>query len=248
MAQPTRVSLSYPSETGRLRAMVAEPTVVAEPTIAAPGVKTARVRPPRIPSDQRRAQIVTVAHDVFGSRGFHQASLGDIADRVGLTRQAILHHFGTKEQLLVEVLRYREHRDVEGFDNHEPPRGGEFLRHLVQTAATNTHRLGLVQSYAVLSAESTTENHPAQASFRERFSALRAQIADALILCCPSEDRPDDEEIDRAASCIVAVMDGLQVQWLLDPEQIDMPAAVSLVIDALLTRWGLVERTAGVVT
>ena len=33
-------------------------------------------------------------------------------------------------------------------------------------------------------------------------------------------------------------MDGLQVQWLLEQDAIEMPATVALVIDAILERWG----------
>ena len=209
---------------------------------AAAGGRTGRTRAPRVSADLRRQEIVVAAHEVFGARGFHKASLGEIAERVGITHQGILHHFGSKAQLFVEVLIHREHLDVADFENHEPPRGPEMLRHLVKTAAVNTGRIGLVQSYVVLSAESVTDGHPAQVSFRERFTTLRALIAAALEACCTPERIPPPEEIDDAASAIIAVMDGLQVQWLLDPEAVRMPAAVGLVIDALLEHWGSAER------
>jgi AcrR family transcriptional regulator len=202
----------------------------------------ARQRAPRVSADQRREEILLAAHEVFGARGFHKASLGEIAERVGITHQGILHHFGSKEQLFVEVLSYREHLDVEGFENHEPPRGAELLRHLVHTAVVNTGRLGLVQSYVVLSAESVTDGHPAQASFRDRFAVLRDLITEALAACVPAEDGPTDAEVAQAASAIIAVMDGLQVQWLLDPTAVEMPSTVALVIDAILARWGSAER------
>ncbi|KHL18799.1 AcrR family transcriptional regulator [Mumia flava] len=205
-----------------------------------------RTRAARVPADQRRAEILVAALDVFGTRGFHKASLGEIAERVGITHQGILHHFGSKEQLLVEVLEYRDATDVADFENAEPPHGPLLLDHLVRTAQTNTTRGGLVQSYAVLSAESVTEGHPAQDSFRDRFTHLRGMIADALADTVPADRRPPEEELDAAASSIIAVMDGLQVQWLLDPERVDMPAAVALVIDALLARWGLAARAADV--
>lgn len=205
-----------------------------------------RARAPRVAAEQRRGEIVAAAHEVFGSRGFHKASLGEIAERVGITHQGVLHHFGSKEQLFVEVLRYRERLDVEQFDNHEPPHGPELLRHLVTTAVVNTGRLGLVQAYVVLSAESVTDGHPAQASFRERFAILRGLIHAALEASVPEDRRPPDAEIDDGASAIIAVMDGLQVQWLLDPEAVRMPPAVALVIDALLARWGSAERAGGV--
>lgn len=180
-----------------------------------------------------------MAHEVFGARGLHKASLGEIAERVGITHQGILHHFGSKDQLFVEVLAYRERLDVADFENHEPPHGPALLRHLIRTAAVNTGRIGLVQSYVVLSAESVTDGHPAQSSFRDRFTMLRRLLVDALGQTCGSAATPPPAEIDAAASSIIAVMDGLQVQWLLAPEAVEMPSTVALVIDALLQRWGL---------
>jgi AcrR family transcriptional regulator len=194
---------------------------------------------PRLSAELRREEILVAAHEVFGSRGFHKASLGEIADRVGITHPGILHHFGSKDQLFVEVLAYRERLDVSGFENHEPPRGAELLRHLVRTAAVNTGRVGLVQSYVVLSAESVTAGHPAQESFRDRFAHLRGLIAAALAETCGPDVSPPAHELHEAASSIIALMDGLQVQWLLEPEQVPMPEAVALVVDALLQRWGV---------
>jgi AcrR family transcriptional regulator len=202
-----------------------------------------RQRAPRVSAGQRREEIVVAAHEVFGARGFHKASLGEIAERVGITHQGILHHFGSKEQLFVDVLTYREHLDVAEFENHEPPHGPELLRHLVHTAVVNTRRVGLVQAYVVLSAESVTDGHPAQVSFRDRFTVLRGLIAAALEASIPADRRPPAAEVDHAASAIIAVMDGLQVQWLLDPDAIEMPATVAMVIDAILARWGSAERS-----
>ena len=196
-------------------------------------------RVPRVSAGLRREEIVAAAHEVFGARGFHKASLGEIAEKVGITHSGILHHFGSKVQLFVEVLAYRERLDLSGFENEELPRGRDMLRHLVRTAAVNTGRVGLVQSYVVLSAESVTEGHPAQSSFRSRFAVLRDQIARALEETCEHAGRPPATEVDAAASCIIAVMDGLQVQWLLEPDRVSMPEALTLVIDALLQRWGV---------
>lgn len=226
-----------------VRKAVAKTTGAPEATPAVPGAASTsdpatRVRQPRVPTEQRRTEILRIALEIFGTRGYHNGSLQEIAAGVGITHQGILHHFGSKEQLLVEVLEYRERLDVHDFENHEPPHGPDLLRHLVRTAAANTGRAGLVQSYAVLSAESVIEGHPAQASFRARFVSLRELIAEAITLACPQPDGPSAREVDAAASAIIAVMDGLQVQWLLEPDRVDMPESLDLVIDALLARWG----------
>lgn len=51
-----------------------------------------------------RQQLLDAAVRLFAERGFHGASLARIADELGLTKQALLHHFGTKERLYGEIL------------------------------------------------------------------------------------------------------------------------------------------------
>lgn len=170
--------------------------------------------------------------DTFAARGYNNASLAEIADRVGLTQAGVLHYFRSKALLLTSVLELRDQRDIEQL-GPDRPRGLDFLRHLVNTALRNAEREGIVRLYAVLSAESVTDDHPAQDYFRDRYDGLRAFVADALREAC---ELPADraESADNAANAIIAVMDGLQVQWLLAPESVDMAASTDLVVTSLL--------------
>ena len=54
--------------------------------------------------DDTREQLLESATRLFASRGFYGASLANIADELGLTKQALLHHFGRKEKLYAEIL------------------------------------------------------------------------------------------------------------------------------------------------
>ncbi|MFD4125369.1 TetR/AcrR family transcriptional regulator [Streptomyces globisporus] len=170
--------------------------------------------------------------DTFAARGYNNASLAEIADRVGLTQAGVLHYFRSKALLLTSVLELRDQRDIEQL-GPERPQGLDFLRHLVNTALRNAEREGIVRLYAVLSAESVTDDHPAQDYFRDRYDGLRAFVADALREAC---ELPADraESADNAANAIIAVMDGLQVQWLLAPQSVDMAASTDLVVTSLL--------------
>lgn len=52
----------------------------------------------------REEQIVEVAGQVFGERGFALASVGEIADRAGISKPLIYNYFGSKDGLLVACL------------------------------------------------------------------------------------------------------------------------------------------------
>lgn len=60
--------------------------------------------PKRRSAEAARAEIREAALDLFVARGYGATSLEDIAGRLKLTRQAVLYHFRTKEELLRNVL------------------------------------------------------------------------------------------------------------------------------------------------
>ncbi|WP_329324684.1 TetR/AcrR family transcriptional regulator [Streptomyces luteogriseus] len=184
-------------------------------------------------AQQRRQEILQIAMDTFAARGYNNASLQEIADRAGVTQAGVLHYFRSKAQLLTSVLDLRDATDIEQLGT-ERPRGLAFLRHLVDTVRRNTEREGIVRLYAVLSAESVTEGHPAQDYFRDRYAGLRAMVTKALAEACELGETRSDLNLEDTASAIIAVMDGLQVQWLLAPDSVDMAAATDRVITALL--------------
>lgn len=191
-----------------------------------------RAARPQARTAATRARILDAAVAVFGTRGFNNGSLLEIAEQAGMTHAGVLHHFGSKDQLLVAMLEHRDQMDVAHLEGQRAPLGKDLLPHLIGTASRNEARNGIVQTYAVLSAESVTEDHPAQEYFRRRFDGLRTMVADAFREVAP-EGTPE-ERLQQAASATIAAMDGLQVQWLLKPEAVDMPAAVGAVIEGLI--------------
>ena len=58
-----------------------------------------------MPAAERRAQLLDVALQVFGEKGFHDTSMNDIGDAAGVTKPVLYQHFGSKRALFLEVLR-----------------------------------------------------------------------------------------------------------------------------------------------
>lgn len=183
---------------------------------------------------ERRRAVLEAATNVFGARGYNKGALVEVAEQAGMTHAGVLHHFGSKEGLLVAVLQYRDGEEAAGVPGRAQTDGPAFLGHLLDTVVANTSRPGVVQTYSVLSAESVTAGHPAQAYFRNRFTGLRDKIADVFADVC--ERDAGDPEVRDAAATLVAAMDGLQVQWLLDQQSVDMPRAIGRLIDELVDR------------
>ncbi len=183
----------------------------------------------------RRRDILDAAVEIFGSKGFAGGTLQEIADQVGMTHAGILHHFGSKDQLLIEVLQHRDDTDVADLEGQHIPDGMPLFRHLVRTAFVNAHRAGIVQAYAVLSAESVTDDHPGRPFFEKRYRTLRAEVAHAFEVVCAERGVTEPATVGLASASILAVMDGLQVQWLLDPDAVDLARASEFAIEAIVS-------------
>jgi len=56
-------------------------------------------------SKSTRSDLLSTARALFSERGFDGVSIAQIAAELGVTKQALLHHFGSKEKLYGEVLK-----------------------------------------------------------------------------------------------------------------------------------------------
>lgn len=177
-------------------------------------------RGPRGPyrkSAARRHAIVEAAVTVFSRSGYRGATIRDIAAQAGISPSSLLHFYRSKQELLWATMAYRDDRRFVGAE-HRGSAG--FADQVVGQALANEDVPHLIQLYAILSAESATRGHPGAAYFAERFDALRVAytheftaLAEAGLL--HSRVRPD-----VAAVTVVALWDGVQLQWLHEPELI----------------------------
>ncbi|MFI5706628.1 TetR/AcrR family transcriptional regulator [Kribbella sp. NPDC051620] len=184
-------------------------------------------------SASRRREILAAASAMFATKGFHKSSLQEVAAAAGITPAGLLHHFGSKDQLLTELLAHRDASEIAEVNDPERPHGTAFLEHLADTADRNSDRRGLTQLYVVLSADGVTDEHPAQDYFRSRYDGLRSMIADEIRLAQAAGDVAGDRDPQELATLIIAVMDGLQIQWLYNPEAVDMGGLVRKLIGVL---------------
>jgi AcrR family transcriptional regulator len=182
-------------------------------------------------SRNRRDEILGVAFDLFATHGYRGASLAAVAERAGLTQQGLLHYFPNKEALLVEVLRRSDEVDP-GRLFTVSAGGAASLDHLTDLLEHQLTRPGVVRSRAVLTAESLTDGHPARTYFVERYAEFRHGVATTL--GAEFDGRPPAGlSPDQAAALLIAVIEGLQLQWLLQPEEIDVPVLVAAFLKLL---------------
>ncbi|MBN0039194.1 TetR/AcrR family transcriptional regulator [Cellulosimicrobium cellulans] len=176
----------------------------------------------------KREEILRAAIVLFGEVGFHAASLRELASRVGMSHPGLLHHFPTKVALLEAVLDHRDTVDQADLDD-DLARGTDYFDALVHLVERNALRRNIVELFTALAAEATSPEHPAHEYFVRRYEWAVARTGEQLARRARAGGLRDGVDPQVAARQIVALMDGLQVQWLLSldrprPERVDMPA------------------------
>lgn len=165
----------------------------------------------------KRDEILTVALSLFTEKGYGKVSMREIARESNLSQAGLLHHFPTKEQLFLEILRRRDDRDGD-----EVERAGHQGDHLVGVVERNAAEPELVRLFITMSAKSFDPDSGVREWFVERYQWLRTEVErDIRSLQARGELTPDLDVIE-AASLLIAAADGLQVQWLLEPDCVDM--------------------------
>lgn len=187
-------------------------------------VKKKRVR------RDRTNEILDAATRLFAEHGFNGATLAQVAEAVGLTEAGVLHYFPSKIHLLQGVLGYRDQKDIDKYSKlvkDEINAFSKLFELLEELTAQNEKVPGLVQLFTVLVAESLQSNHPSHDYFVDRYRRGRSTYVDQFLKMNKTKIR-SDVDLNELASLIMAVMDGLQIQWLLDPKKVNMLGSFQL--------------------
>ncbi|AUG30878.1 MULTISPECIES: TetR/AcrR family transcriptional regulator [Microbacterium] len=185
---------------------------------------------------ERRARILRDATALFARDGYAATSLREIAERVGVSKSALLHHYSSKDALLGAVLAERD-RAVSVEPLEGLTRAADILRDIPRGAAANAATApGLIEVYAVLSCEALPDDHPAHDYFERRFTLAIDRLAAMLSAARDDGDLPAHRDPEREAIRLVALWDGLQYQWLYDRESVDVAAHLAAHLDDILPR------------
>ena len=154
-----------------------------------------RNEPPAPPDDATRRQLLEAAAAVFAETGFRNATVREICGRAGANIAAVNYHFGDKEALYAEVLRYAHQKSIEKYPPLQdvgPDAPAEIkLRALVHSLLQRIFDQGPKAWHAKLLTREMIEPTKALDSLveervRPMFEQLRKIIAE--ILKCPVHD------------------------------------------------------------
>lgn len=196
-------------------------------------------RGPYAKSAQRTREILDAATNIFATNGYHGGSLRDIARALELSTTSIVHHFGSKYELLEAVLERADKTTPgnEEFDFNDACAADGVVAATLERTRSSVDRPELLRLFAIMSAESSAPSHPAHDWFIDRYER-HAQELSAAFAYDQGVGRIDPQRDPYVLGrMLMATWDGVQLQWLIDPS-VDMVSAMSTFFS-----WALPEAT-----
>ena len=151
-----------------------------------------------------------------------------------MSQAGLLHHFANKNELLAAVLELRDDLSRE-YTTGDEEDGLETIRGLIRLVEYNATVPGLVELHTTLSAEATAVDHPAHEYFVRRYAWVSSFITSAFERMKANGQLVPGVEPQAAARGMIAVIDGVQVQWLLDRDSLDMAEETRMFVRLLIT-------------
>jgi AcrR family transcriptional regulator len=167
----------------------------------------------------KRAEILDTALAVIDEHGYTGATVKELADAVGLSQNGLLHYFGSKDSLFVEVVRHHEaaHRPSEIDRRAHGLRSADFAGRLQRAAADSIKRPGMSSLFLNLATAANASAHPAHQYMLDWYVSFRSIATSVLTELQARGEFPAQGDPAAAAALLVAALDGLQLQWLYDP-------------------------------
>ena len=163
----------------------------------------------RLPAARRRRQLLEVARRVFAERGFHDASMNDIAIAAGVTKPVLYQHFASKRELFSELLRDvgRDLQDTitKAVTAAETPRQMVELGFSAYFAFVDEHRNAFQLFYGGSMARDT--------EFAEVVSQTESAVA-GLVAGLIEIDGLSDSQRQVLGHGIVGMIEGASIHWL----------------------------------
>ncbi len=176
------------------------------------------VRPP-LPAVGRRSakqeELLRLAYRLMAAKGMHRMTLQDVADAAGMSKANVVYHYKTKEDLVLTSMQWVLERVAERVveATASAPTRDEKIRAMIDAIFLDPRRnRAFYTVYAELIAHSSRNPRFAALNgwFREIVTGQYATVIDA------TDESP--ETVAEAAMVVRALIDGLFLQWLEEPD------------------------------
>ncbi|MDR6868136.1 AcrR family transcriptional regulator [Microbacterium resistens] len=168
----------------------------------------------------RRERIIEAAVRRFAHNGYDKTRIADIARDAGMTDAGLIHHFPTKNDLFMAVIRRRE-------AVFTPVMADEVRTVADMIVAFNvgvrsaTSEPDYVLFRAMLSGASVLDDHPATAHLAMRLTESLEVLVPFVARGIVSGELLPDQDPRAIVLQLLALNDGIRAQWALLPDEVD---------------------------
>ncbi|MBP1123782.1 MULTISPECIES: TetR/AcrR family transcriptional regulator [Pseudomonas] len=175
--------------------------------------------------EKRREELLDAALQVFSLEGYSGASVARVAAIAGISVAGLLHHFPSKISLLMGVLQRRDEVNQRIADEVRAEKSlSGLLGSLRAINRSNASAPGVVRAFTILNAENLLDTQPAWTWFQERYAGIQQRLHGQFADLVAMGEVRGDVDLAGLTEEILAMMDGLQIQWLRFPGQVDLVA------------------------
>lgn len=187
---------------------------------------------PRTKEDERREEIISAALQLILRVGYNQVTLADIADQVGVSKGLISYYFPRKENVFLAVLdRMVERMDVQ-FERYcsSATRAPDKLTMFFVNLFSNEKRARRYYTVVIDYMAQAIRQRPVQEYTQRIYDSYRTYMERVI-----SEGIASGEfrKLDpgRCASLLMALMEGLILQWFFDKKGFNLDEAYQTCVD-----------------
>ncbi|MGW6376183.1 TetR/AcrR family transcriptional regulator [Rhodococcus sp. NPDC055112] len=195
-----------------------------------------RPRPRRryAPGEDTRERVLAAAINHFSRNGYANTSIARIAADAGISDAAVIHHFGTKQELFFTAIDLREQPFMPAFAPSLSVR--ELFQQLVTSVRESMRHPELVRFRAVLNGEALLESNPASERMRSNMTGIHSALIPVLERGIANGELKPDVDARQVVLELLALIEGLRSHWAILPDEIDLPVVFEAAADALLAR------------
>jgi AcrR family transcriptional regulator len=168
--------------------------------------------------EQTRARLLDAAGQVFTRRGFHAATVDEVADAAGYTKGAVYSNFANKDELFLALLDQRLAAQLQQVEALYAIESSEEL--LAVMRGRSEQDFAAARDFGVLIVEFSLyamRNPAAQAELAERYRQLRGRLAELITKRYARHQISPPMPPEHLAALALATDAGLFLQYSAEP-------------------------------
>lgn len=180
---------------------------------------------------ETRERILKSARELLAESGSGSVTMEKISEKAGVANCSVVWHFGSKENLLLEIFDCIVDEFEKAFESHSFSDGDPV--HLLKRFLIDYAEV--IESYPELHAIfffyvfNGKLNKKTGERIRVMYDRYRQMVADRVKGFIP--DKPE-----KVASALVALLDGMFIQWYVDPDHVDLKEVFGAFSDLLFIK------------